>query len=111
MPSETTSGRLRVGVVGTGFGAITHVPAFAASDAFEVVAIVSRQRANAERVATAHAIPWFSDSFDAMMDEVDLDVVSIATPGPLHHAMVLAAASKRKHVLCEKPFATSVDQA
>jgi predicted dehydrogenase len=47
-----------------------------------------------------------------MLREVShLDVVSIATPGGLHHEMVLAAAEAGKHILCEKPFATSLDQA
>jgi predicted dehydrogenase len=43
-----------------------------------------------------------------MLSEVDLDVVSIAVPGGLHHEIVLAAAAAGCHVLCEKPFATSV---
>src|SRR5579864_451751 len=82
MPS-TTDGRLRVGVIGTGFGSNVHVPAFKASD-----------------------------DFRAMLREVaDLDAVSIATPGGLHHEMVLACAEAGKHILCEKPFATSLDQA
>ncbi len=49
MPSA--SGRLRVGIIGTGFGAAVHLPAYSASDDFEVVAIVSRRRERAERVA------------------------------------------------------------
>jgi len=99
---------LRVGVIGTGFGATVHIPAFTASDDFEVVAVVSRRLANAERVATAAGIRWFSDDYRAMLRDVELDVVSIAVPGGFHHEMVLAAADAGRHVLCEKPFATSV---
>ena len=111
MPS-TKDGRLRVGVIGTGFGSTVHVPAFKAAADFEVVAIVSGHRANAERVASEHGIGWFGDDYRAMLREVaDLDVVSIATPGSLHHEMVLAAADSEKHILCEKPFATSLSQA
>src|SRR5207244_5726922 len=98
----------RVGVIGTGFGATVHVPAFTAAADFEVVAIVSRRRDNAERVAREAGIGWFSDDYRAMLNEVDLDVVSIATPGVLHHDLVLAAAAARPHIVCEKPFATSV---
>ena len=46
-----------------------------------------------------------------MLREVDLDVVSIAMPGGLHHEIALAAAAAGKHVLCEKPFATSLTEA
>jgi predicted dehydrogenase len=100
---------LRVGVVGTGFGSTVHVPAFKASPDFEVAAIVSGRHENAERVAKEHQIPWAGDDFKEMLDQVD--VVSIATPGGLHHEMVLAAADAGKHILCEKPFATSLAQA
>jgi predicted dehydrogenase len=84
------------------------VPAFTASEDFEVVAIVSRRRENAERVAREAGIGWFSDDYRAMLSEVDLEVVSIATPGVLHYELVLAAAAVGRHILCEKPFATSV---
>jgi predicted dehydrogenase len=102
---------LRVGVIGTGFGATVHVPAFKAAPEFEPVAVVSRRKANAERVATEHGVGWFGDDYRAMLREVDLDVVSIATPGATHHEMALAAAEAGKHILCEKPFATSLSQA
>ncbi len=99
---------MRVGVIGTGFGSTVHLPAFKASDDFEVVAVVSRRRENAERVARDAGIGWFSDDYRAMLGEVDLDVVSIAVPGGLHHEIVLATATAGRHILCEKPFATSV---
>jgi predicted dehydrogenase len=102
---------LRVGVIGTGFGSQVHVPAFQQAPDFEVVAIVSRRRENAERVAREAGLGWFSDDYRAMLRDVDLDVVSIATPGGLHHEIVLAAAAAGKHILCEKPFATSVAEA
>jgi predicted dehydrogenase len=107
-----TSGRpLRVGVIGTGFGATVHVPAFKAAPEFDVVAVVSGNRANAERVAAEAGIGWCGSDYRAMLREVDLDVVSIATPGGLHHEMAIAAAEAGKHILCEKPFATNLTEA
>jgi predicted dehydrogenase len=105
------SSPFRVGVIGTGFGSTVHIPAFTAAPDFEVVAVVSRHRANAERVAAEHGIPWAGDDYAAMLREVDLDAVSIATPGGLHHQIVLTAAEAGRHILCEKPFATSLTQA
>ncbi len=105
------SSRFRVGVIGTGFGATVHVPAFKAAPDFEVVAIVSRHRANADRVAAEQGIAWSGDDVRAMLREVDPDVVSIATPAGAHHDTVLAAAEAGKHILCEKPFALNVQQA
>jgi len=110
MPTSSQA-PLRVGVVGTGFGSSVHVPAFKASPDFDVVAIVSGHRENAERVAREHGLAWSGDDVRAMLREVDLDAISIATPGGLHHEMVLAAAEAGLHILCEKPFATSLEQA
>ena len=82
----------------------------AASD-FEVKAVVSGHRENAERVAKEHSIGWFGDDYRTMLREVDLDAVSVATPAGLHQDIVLAAAEAGKHILCEKPFATSLHEA
>jgi predicted dehydrogenase len=100
-----------VGVIGTGFGATVHVPAFNASPEFEVAAIVSGHKENAERVASEHGIAWSGDDYRTMLRQVDLDVVSIAVPGGLHHEIAVAAAEAGLHILCEKPFATSVTEA
>jgi predicted dehydrogenase len=110
MPGETHR-PFRVGVIGTGFGATVHVPAFKAAPDFELVAVMSRRREKAEGVAAEHGIGWFGNDVRAMLREVELDAVSIAMPGPLHHELALAAAEAGKHVLCEKPFATSLAEA
>jgi len=47
-------------------------------------------------------------NFDAMLREVELDAVIIATPSSLHTAMVKAALDKGLHVFCEKPFCLDV---
>jgi predicted dehydrogenase len=101
--------KLRVGVVGSHFGAVVHVPAYRAQGRFEVVAIASP--ANAARVASERKIPHAFASVDEMLDGVELDVVSVASPPFAHHHDVLAALARGKHVLCEKPFALNVAQA
>jgi len=98
----------RVGIVGTSFGAKAHLPAFSAHPAFEVVAIASPH--SAQRISRERKIAAFP-SCQAMIDGIDLDVVSIASPPFAHHENVLAALTARKHVICEKPFALSVEQA
>jgi predicted dehydrogenase len=111
MPTAASGRPLRVGLIGTGFGSTTHLPAFKQSADFEVVALVSRQRDKAERIARDAGIDWFSDDYRTMLREVDLDVVSIAVPAGLHREIVLASAAAGRHILCEKPFATSLDEA
>ncbi len=99
----------RVGIVGGGFGVRGHLPAFAAHSQFEVVAIASPHSAKA--VARERKIPHAFESCEAMLSGCDLDVVSIASPPFTHRADVLASIAAGKHVICEKPFALSVQQA
>src|ERR1041385_8880215 len=108
----TAPGRpLRVGLIGTGFGSSTHIPAFKQSADFEVVAVVSGRRYKAEQVARDASIDWFSGDYRTMLREVELDAVSVAVPGGLHREIVLASAAAGRHILCEKPFATTLGEA
>lgn len=96
---------VRIGIIGTGFGA-AHVGFFRKVPGVEVTAIASAQKERAEAAAQRHAIPFATDDYHAMMPEVD--AVVIVTPPHLHEPMTLAAVAAGKHVLCEKPMASSL---
>ncbi len=104
-----TVSKLRVGIVGSGFGGDVHAPAYALHPRFEVVAIASP--ASAERVARERKIPHAFRSAAEMLAGIELDVVSVASPPFDHHPSVIAALAAGKHVLCEKPFALNLAQA
>jgi predicted dehydrogenase len=100
---------LRVGIVGSGFGGTVHAPAFSLHPGYTVVGIASPT--NASKIAAERKIPNAFDSLAAMLDGVELDVVSVASPPFDHHPSVLAALARGKHVLCEKPMAMDVAEA
>jgi len=97
-----------MGVVGVGFGATVHIPAFQ-SEGIEVVAICSRRRERAEEASARFGVESVFTDLDAMLAMPGLDAVSIVSPVPQHHPMTLAVLAAGKHVICEKPFST--DQA
>jgi len=100
----------RIGIIGVGFGAQVHVPAFR-SEGWEVAAICSRSREKAQKAAAEAEIKdVYTDAMD-MIRRDDLAAVSIITPPGAHHALSIAALRAGKHVLCEKPFALDVKQA
>lgn len=101
--------KLRVGIVGSGFGGKVHAPAFKVHPRFELVAIASPS--SAEDVARERKIPHAFPSVEAMLAGVELDVVSVASPPFDHRRSVLAALAAGKHVLCEKPFGLNVAEA
>ena len=56
------------------------------------------------------AVPGYGDLEEAL-EAVECDAVLVATPPPTHHAVAKAALEAGKHVLCEKPLATSLEDA
>jgi predicted dehydrogenase len=71
-------------------------------------------KASAEELeATARQFGWeeFEGDWRKVIERKDIDVVDVATPGYLHHSMVIAAAQAGKHILCEKPLANSLAEA
>ncbi|MCU1375200.1 MAG: afr 2 [Actinomycetia bacterium] len=98
---------LRVAVIGTGWATRVHVPAFRAVAGFEVVALCARDAARLEQRASALDIPSWSTDWRALVASPDIDLVSIGTPVGVHREMVIGALGAGKHVLCEKPLATT----
>lgn len=103
---------VRIGVVGTGFGARVQVPGFLKLDGVEVSAVMSSGRLeNARRVASDYNIQSVCATFEEMLKVPGLDAVSIVTPPYQHRDLTLQALAAGKHVLCEKPMATSLEEA
>lgn len=98
---------LRVGIVGMGFGAAVHLPAFEALGDVEVVAVADNGSGRAKDIAAKRRgkLRAFNDGMSlAAWDGID--IVSIAVPPSEQEALVRAALIAGKHVLCEKPFGT-----
>ncbi len=104
-----STGRYKVGIVGSGFGVRAHLPAFTAHPKFEVVALASPH--NAQHVAAQRGIAHAFTDVRELLQGCAVDVVSVAAPPFTHHADVLAALDAGKHVICEKPFALNVREA
>lgn len=106
----STHPTLRVGIVGCGVIARNHAEAFAAHPNAEVVAVGDIDYSRAESFAAAHGIPnAYGDLAELLAS--DIDAVAVCTPHPTHEAIVVAAAGEGKHVLCEKPIATTMEAA
>jgi len=97
--------KLRIGVIGVGFGAQVHIPAFQ-SEGLDVVAVAARRKERAEETAEKFNINHVFSDYNDMLLLKDIDAISIATPAHLHLPIVLAALAANKHILCEKPFST-----
>ena len=103
--------RLRVVILGTGFGRTVQAVAFGRHAGFELAGIAGSRLEKTRQIAADLGIPIASDDWRALLAEVRPEVVSVATPAYLHHPMMLAALEGGAHVLCEKPTALHRHQA
>lgn len=102
---------VKVAVAGIGFIGQVHIESLRRIPGIEVAAISHSSEASAAAKAKAWHIPYAFADFDAMLREVDIDCVHIATPNNLHYSMAKKALLAGKHVVCEKPLATTVAEA
>lgn len=101
--------RVRFGVIGVGAIALrSHIPALEAMDDAEVVALFNPSRPNAEKGAElCRSRPDIVDDYREILVRPDVDAVVVASPNYVHKEQTVAALVAGKHVLCEKPMATT----
>ena len=86
------------------------IPPIRASERGELAAVASRSRVNADAYASEWDIPLAFGSYEAMLASDAVDAVYISLPNHLHAEWSIKAMEAGKHVLCEKPFALSVEE-
>ncbi len=80
------------------------IPPAQSSDACDLVAVASRDSARAEEYAREWGIERAYGSYEALLDDPDVEAVYISLPNSLHCEWSIRALEAGKHVLCEKPM-------
>jgi predicted dehydrogenase len=106
-----TSSIVRWGIFGTGNMASQLALALARLPDARLIAVASRSKRRADLFADGAGVPHRYGSYDALLDDPDVDVVYVATPHTEHRENTLAALRAGKHVLCEKPMALNAREA
>jgi predicted dehydrogenase len=96
----------RAAVIGTGFVGVVHVEALRRLGV-EVVGVLGSTPERAAAKAASAGLPTPYASLDDLLADDRVDVVHIATPNHLHVPQVRAALEAGRHVVCEKPLATT----
>jgi glucose-fructose oxidoreductase len=105
--------RVGVALAGLGVYATEHLaPALRKTRFCRLAGIVSGDHEKARRFARKYKLPshgiYTYESFGEMVDNPEIDVVYVVTPPAFHSELTIRAARARKHVICEKPMATSI---
>jgi len=99
------------GVIGGGVWGETHLMAYAACPRARLVGVCDINEELARQRAAQYGAEMWTTDYRELLARDDVDAVSIVTPDFLHHEMAVAAAEAGKHILLEKPMATSVEEA
>ena len=100
------------GIIGIGSHADLKIaPAMKLADDAQLVAVYSRDQARADAFAEKYGAAAACSDLDALLADPRIDAVFVASPNYLHAQQTIRAASAGKHVLAEKPMATTVSDA
>src|SRR5437870_1495175 len=97
---------IRAAIVGLGWWGKTLVEAVQ-QDSREIHFVAGTTRTQTPEIQAFASSQQFrlAPTYEALLADTGVDAVVLATPHSMHAAQVIAAASARKHVFCEKPFA------
>jgi predicted dehydrogenase len=105
------STRTRWGIIATGWVSDKFARALRLLPGAETVAVGSRSQASADAFGDTHGIPRRHSSYEALVNDPEIEVVYVGTPHNLHRSTTLMALEAGKHVLCEKPLAVNAGEA
>jgi len=101
--------KLKIGIIGLGGIARTHVPGWHASEHAEIVAGADISPAVFPEWREKHGIEKLSTDPGVLINDPEIDIIDICTPNMYHREQAVAALGAGKHVICEKPLAPTPD--
>lgn len=102
---------IKIGIIGTGFGAKVHIPGFQTIKNVKVFGIAGSDRQKTSKIAKEKNIKTAFKTWQELVSSPKIDAVSITAPPYLHFQMAMTALKNGKHVLCEKPLAMNPAEA
>ncbi|MGH2444087.1 MAG: Gfo/Idh/MocA family protein [Chloroflexota bacterium] len=101
---------MRVGILGTGDMGQAHARTFSSIPGVEIAAVVGRDSARTQQVASQFGTRGLTDPW-ALLDDDAVDAIDVTYPSGLHRQWTVAALERNKHVLCETPMALTLEDA
>ncbi len=101
---------IRTAIFGTGFMGRVHLEAVRRLEFLEAVGIAGRNAEAAQRLGAGFSVPKITTDYREILSDSTINAVHICTPNAQHFSMAKDALQAGKHVICEKPLATSVEE-
>ena len=102
---------MKIGTIGSGFIVRTILDKVALTEGIECRAVYSRNYETGRKLADDYGVEKVYTNLAALCSDPELDFIYIASPNSLHYEHVKLALEHGKHVLCEKPFVPTAEEA
>jgi len=102
--------KIKWGILGPGLIADTFVSDFSKVNNGEVVAIGSRSKERAEKLAKKYGVGTSYGSYSELLNDKSIDIIYIGTPHNFHYEQTKLCLEHGKHVLCEKPITVNAKE-
>ncbi|WP_409253204.1 Gfo/Idh/MocA family protein [Bacillus sp. SCS-153A] len=103
--------KIKIGVVGCGsIAQHRHLPEYETNQHVEIVAVCDIVEDRVKKVAEKYEARAYTE-YEELIADGEVEAISVCTPNYLHAPISVAALTAGKHVLCEKPMATSSEEA
>ena len=103
--------KIKIGVVGCGsIAQHRHLPEYENNEHVEIVAVCDIVEDRVQKVAEKYGARGYTE-YEELIADGEVEAISVCTPNYLHAPISVAALRAGKHVLCEKPMATSSEEA
>ena len=101
--------KVRIGMIGSKFAADFHADSHARNPYAEIVSVAALD--GLEEYCKKWNVPESTTDYKELCRRDDIDVIDVCVPNFLHYEVVMEAAANKKHIICEKPLATTVEHA
>ena len=102
--------KLKLGIVGLGAIGERLIKVLLTHEGFKITGIFDASNSRLQEIAEQYDLPSM-DSFEAMLSSPEIEAVYLAVPPKSHSEMAIKIVESGKHILCEKPLASTVDEA
>ena len=104
------TGRCNIGLIGAGWMGSEHGRNILKNKSAKLIAIADESRQNVDGFMKENGVElkYYKD-YESMLKSSDIDAVVISTPNDTHKEITIAAAQAKKHIMCEKPMAITLD--
>ena len=100
--------KIGIGLIGSGLWGSIHAQTYAASPHTNLVSVSDLEKERAKQFVQKYGSDNWTTEYHELLENPEISAISITTPDHTHTPIILDALKAGKHVLVEKPLATTV---